>query len=336
MSGETIDYELRPAKNVDRRVFVDLLSRTERWKPLQDAIYISMGGYPMSDHRMMHRRLGIENLISIDGNDEVVKRQEFNKPTEKCICLEMMSGDLVEKLEEVIRDRGMDVEARKIVWLDYTQPNSLAEQLGEFEALLNSLGEDDIVRITLNANNEALKYKMEEGLDAGEVREARYNALVELIGGYLPTGTTSDDLSKNAFPVLLSKLVSHAAEEAFPPADKYTFFPLSTITYKDGQRMITLTGIILKKTYVDSFSKEIDLERWVFHSNGFEDVRFLNVATITLKERILMERMAVSSEEIDIEKKLKFKKFGKLKASDYFDDFKEYARFYPSHAQLDL
>ncbi len=336
MSGATIDYELRPAKNVDRRVFVDLLARSERYLTLADATYVSMGGYPMTDHRMIHRRLDIENLVSIDGDPEVVQRQNFNKPTEKCICLHLQSGELIEDLDDILSRNNIDVEARKVIWLDYTKPNTLDTQLNEFEGLLNKAAEHDIVRITLNANNDALKYETGKNLDALALRNARFQALEKMIGSYLPNGSSPKDLSNSSFPMLLSKILGRAAESAFPPADKFSFFPLSTIAYQDGQRMLTMTGIVIDKINIQKFLDETGLKQWPFFSSSFDDVNTLRVAVLTMKERMLMERLAVSAKDEKIGDHLGFQKFADLKVEDYFEDFKGHARFYPTHAQLDL
>ena len=72
MSGASIPYHLRPHKSVDRRLFLDLLTRYERWKPLADYIYISMGAYPLEDHKLVHRHLGISRLISFDLENDTV------------------------------------------------------------------------------------------------------------------------------------------------------------------------------------------------------------------------------------------------------------------------
>lgn len=336
MSGATIDYELRPAKNVDRRVFVDLLARSERHMTLEGASYTSMGGYPMTDHRMIHRRLGIENLVSIDGNSDVVSRQNFNKPTEKCVCLNMFSNDLIDNLDNVFEDQAIDLQARKVIWLDYTSPCSLADQLNEFESLLRKVAVHDIIRITLNANNDALKYSVKEGADQEEIRQARFKKLEDMVGAYLPHGSSDDNISKSNFPVLLAKILGIAARKALPANGSHTFLPLSTVSYKDGQRMLTMTGIVIEKQNVDNFLNLTNFKSWPFFSEKFEDVKFLTVAVLTMKERMLMERLAVSSKNENIEDHLKFKKFGNLKATDYFEDFKKHARFYPTHAQLDL
>ena len=50
MSGETVPYRLRPHKAVDRRLFLALLGRCERWVDLRDHVYVSMDGETRAVH----------------------------------------------------------------------------------------------------------------------------------------------------------------------------------------------------------------------------------------------------------------------------------------------
>ena len=89
MSGASLPYHLRPHKSVDRRLFLDLLMRLERWRPLVDYAYISMGAYPLEDHKLVHRHLGIDKLIAFDNDEKIVARQK--------------TGDLLARLQQQIQ-----------------------------------------------------------------------------------------------------------------------------------------------------------------------------------------------------------------------------------------
>src|SRR5690348_4779175 len=95
MSGASIPYHLRPHKAVDRRLFLDLLTRFERWRSLSGYAYLSMGAYPLEDHKLVHRLFGLTKLVAFDLEAEVVARQNFNKPIDTCRCVQMKSGDVV-------------------------------------------------------------------------------------------------------------------------------------------------------------------------------------------------------------------------------------------------
>ena len=95
---------MRPHKSVDRRLFLDLLTRFERWVPLINHVYVSMGAYPLEDHKLVHRLIGIKQLVAFDLDDEIVARQRFNRPVETCHCLRRTADDLIADLEGVLSE----------------------------------------------------------------------------------------------------------------------------------------------------------------------------------------------------------------------------------------
>ncbi len=156
MKAGSLPYHLRPHKTVDRRLFLDLLSRFERWKPLTNYVYVSMGAYPLEDHKLVHRLIGITQLVAFDFDKNIVARQLFNKPVESCHCLHKKSGDLISELDDILVECSFSISSGVIVWLDYTNPRQLGQQIREFEALLSKLRAGDLVRVTVNAQANAL------------------------------------------------------------------------------------------------------------------------------------------------------------------------------------
>ena len=104
MSGASTPYHLRPHKSVDRRLFLDLLVRFERWRPLAEYVYVSMGAYPLEDHKLVHRHLGITRLVAFDFEEKIVARQNFNKPVDSCFCLHMKSWEIISNLDRVLSE----------------------------------------------------------------------------------------------------------------------------------------------------------------------------------------------------------------------------------------
>ena len=156
MSGAVVPYHLRPHKAVDRRLFLDLLSRCERWRPLQDYAYVSMGGYPLEDHKAIHRRFGITQLLAFDLDEGIVKRQLFNRPIAACKCIHRTSGEVVADLDRTLSEANFGNAEGLILWLDYTKAAELGVQLREFQRSLEQIAAGDIVRVTINAKADNL------------------------------------------------------------------------------------------------------------------------------------------------------------------------------------
>lgn len=334
MSGSSIPYHLRPHKAVDRRLFVDLLNRCERWRPLGDAAYISMGAYPLEDHKLVHRVLGLRKLIAFDYDPEIVKRQKFNRPIETCKCIRRSSGEVVADLDAVLADAGYADVQNLIVWLDYTSPAELGEQIREFITLLDKLRAGDVVRVTVNANASSLfSPKPQKGvptMPADAVRKARYEKLNERIGDYLPTDTGPDMMSDELLPTVLARAFGVAALQAMPTSGENTFAPLSLVRYADGQQMLSVTGIVVEREKETAMRAKLDLDSWRFGSMGWDVVHLLTVPDLTIRERLFLERAIGTTSISDIKAQLGFD-FGALETGEEFlSDYEHYYRFYPN------
>lgn len=340
MSASSLPYHLRPHKAVDRRLFVDLLGRCERWRSLADAAYISMGAYPLEDHKLVHRTLGLRKLVAFDRDEEIVKRQVFNRPVAGCKCVRRSSGEIVAGLDTLLADVGYDDCRNVIVWLDYTSPAELSEQIREFETLLDKLTEGDIVRVTVNANAGALyTVRPQTGVptpSATAIKKLRFDKLEDRIGDYLPADAVPADMTDEDLPPILSRAFGKAVMNAFPTSGHLTFVPLSIVRYADGQQMLSMTGMVVRRSEEDDMRERLGLEDWRFASKSWSDVHRLAVPDLTLRERLLLEREIGTTSTADLKRKLGFD-FSMLSVGDRFlDDYEHYYRFYPNLLAAEL
>jgi hypothetical protein len=319
---------------VDRRLFVDLLARCERWHPLIDAAYISMGAYPLEDHKLVHRMLGLRKLIAFDYDHEIVKRQVFNRPIDTCKCVCRSSGDLVANLDTVLAETGYSDASNLIVWLDYTSPAELGEQIREFVMLLDKLKPGDVVRITVNANASSFFAPMPQKgvptMPSEEVRKIRFEKLAERIGEYLPADAEAGMMTDALLPAVLSRAFGAAALEALPTSGASTFAPLSIVRYADGQQMLSVTGIVVPRDQEAEMREKLDLASWRFASQDWSEVHHLTVPNLTIRERLFLERAIGTTAVPDLKAHLGFD-FGALEVGEAFlNDYEHYYRFYPN------
>ena len=87
-SYEKIDYRLRPAKGVERKMLANAFWRLAAFDKIERYRYIGMGSVYFNDFILFHKVLGIKKLISIEGEDNPEKQKRFklNKPF-RCIDL---------------------------------------------------------------------------------------------------------------------------------------------------------------------------------------------------------------------------------------------------------
>lgn len=220
-----------------------------------------------------------------------------------------------------------------IVWLDYTDPSKISEQIREFETLLDRLKPGDIVRITVNASPQALGKSVDaEGkhLPAQEVRAKRLQKLKDRIGDYLPSWVDHDKITDEYLPSVLSASLGNAALKAFPTNAKNCFTPLSVVRYADGQQMLSITGAVVGREDETALRKKLDLDSWPFASTDWSMVHRLVVPALTVRERLFLERGIVSKPTATLISDLGFQEASEISMSDFLDNYKDYYRFYPT------
>jgi hypothetical protein len=333
MTGDALPYHLRPHKAVDRRLFLDLLGRFERWQPLDEHVYLSMGAYPMEDHKLVHRLIGLKRLIAFDMDGAVVARQRFNRPIDVCHCIEKKAEEVVEQIEAILQSCRFRPDANVVVWLDYTSPHELGKQIREFRTLLGKLRSGDVVRVTVNAQPIERRTESDPNIKPekiGTIREKRFEKLKNDIGDFLPSTASPNDVTFDGYPKMLAEAFGNAALEALPVGDSKTFIPLSLVRYADGQQMLSITGAVVAKVDQREMRKRLQLTRWPFGSKDWSDVHELVVPHLTLRERLFLERGIARRGVKRLIKELGFDKAGEIDIAAFLANYKKYYRFYPT------
>lgn len=248
-------YHLRPNKYVDRCLFVAALEGINTIIKLKAHRYIGFGSYLFDDFKLLHDRLDISSMISLEADSGVYRRALYNIPY-SCIRVEnQTSTDFIAGGEW-----GAD---NTIIWLDYTAPGTIAQQFNDIASLSNILNPRDIVRVTFNASPVGLGTPK----DDQDLREFRLSELRNRIGEYIPVDVTLEDMVTKNYPVLLLKCLHKMLGGMFKESkfDRRFLLPLFSTVYKDGQMMVTFTGIVL-----DNHDEEASIR------NAFEGLQFVN------------------------------------------------------------
>lgn len=331
--GASIPYALRQNKFVDRRIFIDLLGRIERFSPLDDHVYVSMGGATLEDHRLAHAQLGLNRLLSFDNSQWVIDRQEFNKPVDYVKLVKATSSELIANFSSHLRAEGFGASPNVAVWLDYTEPKSLGKQLGEFNQLLDLLQPMDVVRITVNASATAIYTpRVVDGVLETEdkFKPIRLEKLAQRLGDYFPTDAKAADMDDDRLPFVIAAAMQKATNTAFPANSKLVGVPLSILRYSDGQQMMSATIVVLDRSDRDEFLQTTRAERWPFYSPNWQSVHQISVPDLSLRERMFINERIPSKTSAEICDDMGFKFNDDAQASkDYIDQYSKYYRFYP-------
>lgn len=329
--GSYVPYPIRQNKFVDRRVFIDLLARVDRYRPMQDYAYIGLGGFALEDHRLVHSTFGLTRLISIKGNPSVIGRQTFNKPVE-CICFRTATTkQFLDDFEQHLSAADVDLSSPLAVWFDYTAPKDIGRQLQEFHILLEKLKSGDVVRVTVNAHPPA--YTSGAPSDtAEEVADRRRKILDERLAEYMPADADASEMTEPQLPVVLARAFRIATLRASLPAG-VKFRLLSIVRYADTHQMLSLTGILLTNSEYRSFVRRTDFKNWPYRSLAWDDVEHVRVPYLTVRERMFIDQLLPKYEAEEIVGKMRNAGFlvgdGEEDTIEIVAAYKRFYRFYP-------
>lgn len=328
-AASSVPYKLRPNKAVDRELFLSLLSRLDAALKIEKYKYIGLGGPFLEDFRLLHARVGIRDMDCIEIEENVHNRQKFNRPFESVNCIHS-------SLEEYLD--GNYFNSPVVLWLDYTDPRKIQNQIETFSKQVLQLPIRSVIRITLNANPSSLgkpdvtmlavKLPGDDIHTVGQQTELewRLDRFKERLADYYPANLTSDDMKhKNFGKSLLEALYLAVEKTVLDASDRKIIWVLAT-NYSDGQPIVTATLVVASQ---DDIEIERILQDWEFYSNPRNPL-ILDLPPLSTLERLTMESCDNPRERLGYE----------LPKSDMNEDpfvsFKRFYRVFPHFSRVDL
>lgn len=340
MGGGGIPYNLRINKAVERQTFTDLLCRINEYHSISTYSYISFGGPYLEDFKIMHNLFNMQDLVSIEGNPYVYKRQIFNKPNTYIKLVNDISTSFIERTS---------FEKETIFWLDFTSVEQLGEQLYDFFLAIQKTPLNSIIKITLNAHVSSLlsKEKLAPLLDENNnvVNEKQHQQTQRLFlercekykqmvdsGFHVNDFILPEYMTANKYPDLLFETLKRIAFKALEGTNQI-FFPLSGFTYQDGQKMLTFTGIKIEDEKIDTFVEQTKIKEWEYYclDDKFIDI---NVPFLTFGEKIFIDKHTPAYHRI-LENDYCFELGEKADETKLFlENYKKFYRFYPNFSKV--
>lgn len=341
MSGAYVAYHQRQNKAVDRQLFVDLLQRLNRRISISNSVYVGFGGAFLEDFKLVHATFAVKKMISLEIDKAAYQRQQFNLPLACISCLNIPSGEFVSDFRNAISTYAPRAKSA-IVWLDYAKAGAraLREQIQEFQSLLSKMADGDILKITVNASPRPLlenEFDRDgKRLTADKMQELRAKALYDSLGeDYLGPEVAADAVTIANYPKTLSFALERAASRALLGQD-VTFQPLGTFVYADSEhRMLTLTGVVLKKSDIGSFMRDIGHKELKLASSKWGEVTEIRLPALTAREKLFIDRYLPRSGSKKIHEKLGFMFATKAVESEtILENYVKFYRHYPNFQRV--
>jgi hypothetical protein len=275
----SVNYALRPAKQVERRMLIDgLLLLSEAGFPIRDYRYTGMGSIHFVDFALFHKFLGIEKMLSIEASPEIQKRVHFNAPYRQLIQVETGHpiGDYISDLSH---------DEKHVLWLDYDNVLSRG-MLQDISLAGSSLSRQSILFVTVDT---------EPPIGIGDrKKDTKENLLLsrdyfERIAKEYLGLLTDDDFGYELLPRINIRAILGAFQAGKVGRTEEVFIPLFSFLYADGHRMLTIGGMLGTKSdrrvVRRSRFARMDYARLSFTQSPYSIV----VPTLTRKEHLYLE-----------------------------------------------
>lgn len=276
-SFEKIDYSIRPAKCVERRLIGQTLSYLAAAFPIKNYRYVGFGSLWFVDFVLFHRWLQIGKMISIEQAADIgkmPKRFNFNKPLR---CIKVLAGTARKCLPDALRG-----PQKTIAWLDY-DGNLESALSGDLGVTLPAMRDGNFLLISVNAHSQQLKNRKHNDELISEVE------YLETIAPDLVPANGSERVTKKEFPGLASEILTNALISRTKELGKdLEYVPIWSFVYQDGAPMVTVGGAFLSAEGRAQFGSLRIFERFDFLSSDSKPVN-IALPIVTLREKLYLD-----------------------------------------------
>jgi hypothetical protein len=301
-----VPYDLRPSKQVERRIILDtLLKLSQSNFNIGDYQYTGMGSIHFVDFLMFHKILGIKKMWSIEHSLEIQNRIKFNKPFE---FIRIIFGEVSDAIPRLSRD------IKHILWLDYDDIVS-REMVGDLVLASTQLSSGSILLVTVDVEPPGSE---DEG--PREWMEYFRNIASEYVR-YLPLS----DFGKTNLPRINAGIIERAISQGLVGRD-VGFHPLFSFLYADGHQMLTIGGVIggdAEKRSIDASG--LGEERYIRRKLALKPFE-IKIPVLTRKERLYLDAAMPCQDSWNP------KQFELSKSTIHA--YRDIYRFIPSYAEL--
>jgi len=299
-SYERINYSLRPAKQIERKMIFEACKRLESYALLPAYRYVGFGSIFFSDFSLVHRQLNISKMVSIEKDEKNKERFEFNRPF-KCIDLQFGKSSTVLPT--------LDWSDRTILWLDYDGPLD-ASVIADVESFCVSASSGSVLIVTVNAipplaplpNKSPIGSDNEDDLGSIATKDTQFDFLRERLSedvgkNHVPHDTERSDFAGWNYAALMRRIIHSTVEDAIRRRNRelngyaiLNWNPTFSFDYSDGCNMTTFGGVLSSKG-----------EQKHYESGSFSDFDFyqsscdksfrIKVPILTAKELRVLDSM---------------------------------------------
>lgn len=258
-SYRDINYALRPAKNIERKMLIEAFRRLSFIDDLTTYRYVGFGSTYFSDFELIHKELNITNLVSIEADKGSAPRFQFNRPY-SCVDIKFdYSYNILPAL---------DYDTKDIIWLDYDGIFN-KYMLDDIDTVISNVQMGSMFLVSLNVENPKLLLCEEDKLDHKkriEKTKIKLEEVNESLQGYLniseemnPLNINNSIFKKWNFAKKCTQIINDQINKSVQNRESrekkgVTYQQLFNFHYADGSKMLTIGGIIYDSSLVNDIT----------------------------------------------------------------------------------
>lgn len=266
-SYERINYALRPAKNMERKMLCDAFRRLSEFARVESYRYIGFGSTYFSDFTLFHKALGIKSTLSIERDVEKEQRFLFNKPF-SCVKIEFGHSNAVLPT--------LDWDVRTILWLDYDEKLDTGA-LTDISFFSSKAIPGSVLVVTINAHP--------DDLDQNRLQLLKNRVGEEKVPADVGTGALDGwGLAAVSRRIINNEIVQtlNNRNGGRPSGVRIKYRQLFNFHYADDAKMLTVGGLLYDEGQEEIVGK-CGFDNLLFYRSGDEPYR-IEVPSLTFRE----------------------------------------------------
>lgn len=230
-----INYNLRFAKNIERKMLSEAFQCLTTFGPINRYRYVGFGSHFFSDFKLFHRTLGITEMISIEDVEEQYKeRFRFNRPYR---CIKLKFGPSRYELPRLFWNR------KTILWLDYDSALNL-DVLADVEFFCANAVSGSVLVVTVDARG----YDPEHPEEETTVHDNRLRWLQKCLPGKVPADIRNRDLLGWGTAKVCRDIIDNEVQKTLFARNRVDqqirYVQLFNFEYQDSAKMLTTGGLL--------------------------------------------------------------------------------------------
>jgi len=330
-SFEKINYNLRPNKCIERKMMCEALGRLSLIDHLENYRYIGFGSPYFADFILIHKNLGLTDLVSIEKEIDKKSRFEFNIPYSG---IKMHYGHS----ETILPNLELD-KKKNILWLDYDDKIS-DFMFSDIHSFFSSAMTGSFFMISVNVEQDFMKVSDEDIENRMSLKEYRLDQLVSRVGKqripneFMELNMNTKNLSGVTYEMINRQIITSLINRNGNGEDKIEYQQIFNFTYTDNASILTIGGIVFDKSQ-KSKVKKMAFKKLSFFKDSSESYK-IKSPNLTFREIKALDKALPDPLKTDNGRFIK----EELQEIPLIPtDIKEYAkvyRYYPNFTEANL